>query len=77
MSKVNPHKKIQRYRTVDELRQALDAFCTGKHTMSIPPQDDDTDSILRDGIEELLELRTLRIHVASFVQCIAPLVQRK
>lgn len=66
--KINEQKRIQKRRTEQEMRSALADFCYGKATRSIPPQIDDTDIILQDCIEELLELRALREEVAAFAQ---------
>jgi len=65
--KINDSKKIQKRRTENDMRQALAAFEQGKPQRSIPPQIDDTDIIMRDCIEEVLELRQQREDVRTFV----------
>jgi hypothetical protein len=77
MAKVKPEKRIQKYRTEDEARRALSDLCKKKGQMSIPPQDDDSDIILTDVIEELLEKRSLLEQIKGFVMEWAPkLTQR-
>jgi hypothetical protein len=77
MAKVKPEKRIQKYRTEDEMRRALSDFCKKKGVMSLPPQDDDSDIVLMDVIEELLEKRSLIEDIKGFVTTWAPkLTQR-
>ena len=57
MAKINENRKIQKYRTADEMHAALTAFCMGMQQQSIPPQTDDSDVVLSDAIAELLESR--------------------
>lgn len=59
MAKLNENKRIQKRRTADEMRNALHALVAGTAQRSIPPQVDDSDIILTDAIEELLEARQL------------------
>lgn len=68
MAKLRPERVIQKRRTEREMRDALAAFCQGKPQRSLPPQDDDTDIILGDCIEELLEARALLEEMRGFVQ---------
>jgi hypothetical protein len=68
MAKINPNKHIQKRRTEDEMRKALSNFCQGKHTMTIPPQDDDDDVVLYDMFKELLESRQMLEDVRALVQ---------
>ena len=44
-------------RSEQELRKALSNFCQRKHQMCIPPQSDDDDIVLMDGIKELVQVR--------------------
>ncbi len=67
MGKTNPNKVIQKRRTEVEMRAALEAFCTGKPQRNAPPDIDDTDIILGDCIEELLESRQMIEDVRGFV----------
>lgn len=77
MTKINPNKRIQKRRTEAEMRKALKAFCDGKPQRCIPPQDDDSDIILQDCIEELLEKRQLLEEIKEFVQAWNAKFQRK
>lgn len=77
MAKVVETRKIQRRRTEVAMRRALQDFIDGKRQMSIPPQDDDTDIILRDCIEELLELRQIVEDVKSFASSITVKTARR
>lgn len=77
MARVNTQKRIQKRRTEAEMRKAVQAFIDGKAQRSIPPQDDDTDIILIDAIEEVLESRQLIEEIKAFVQSWAAKFQRK
>jgi hypothetical protein len=68
MAKIDPRQVIQRRRTEDEMRQALHDFICGNAGGSTPPQDDDTDIILNDCIEELLEARKLLAEIRQVSQ---------
>lgn len=67
MAKVNPHKAIQKPRTEDEMRKALENLKAGKATISDPAQDWDDDVVIRDAIAELLQLRGIREDVRNFI----------
>lgn len=58
-AKLDPNTTIQRRRSADEMRAALQAFCNGTPERCIPPQLEDSDIVLNDCIEELLALRAL------------------
>ena len=77
MAKVVETRKIQKRRTEVAMRRALQDFIDGKAQASIPPQDDDTDIILRDCIEELLELRQIVEDVKSFASSITVKTARR
>lgn len=77
MAKVVETRKIQRRRTEVAMRRALQDFINGKAQISIPPQDDDTEIILRDCIEELLELRQIVEDVKSFASSITVKTARR
>ncbi len=68
MAKINSEKTIQRRRTEDTMRQALTAFCNGTAERTIPPQVDDTDIVLNDAIEELLEARAKLASIEGFMR---------
>lgn len=68
MAKIDPRQPIQKRRTEVEMRKALDDFIHGKQQVCIPPQDDDTDIILLDCIEELLQARALITEMRNFAQ---------
>jgi hypothetical protein len=70
-------KKIQKRRTEQEMRMALAHFCDGNPERCIPPQVDDSDIILNDAIEELLELRQEREDVRAFVQTMHAKMNRR
>lgn len=64
---VNPHKVIQKRRTEAEMRKALGDLSIGKAQRTIPADVDDSDVIIRDCIEEVLESRALLEGVRGFV----------
>ena len=67
MAKIDARKAIQKRRTADEMRKAL-ALCFVKEpTISDHPDTDDSDVILRDCIEELLEARAIIEDMRGFV----------
>ena len=68
MAKINTLKPIQKRRTEVELRKALADLCIGKPQRSIPADVDDSDVIIRDCIEEVLESRGLLEGIRGFVQ---------
>lgn len=57
MTTIDTSKRIQRYRTAEEARHALQQFIDCKHTLHVPPQIDDADFVISDVIDELLDLR--------------------
>lgn len=57
MSTIDTNKKIQKTRTLKEIRKALSNFIHRKHIMCIPPQVDDDDIVLMDAIQELCDAR--------------------
>jgi hypothetical protein len=57
MSNIDINKRIQRYRTDDEMQTALSAFVHGRPTMHIPAQVEDHDMVLLDAIRELVDRR--------------------
>lgn len=68
MAKVNPNKRIQKRRTEQEMRKALGDWQAGSaQHLHIPPEIDDTDIVLQDCIEELLESRQLLEEMRGFV----------
>jgi hypothetical protein len=77
MTKLDPLKKIQKHRTEEELRSALTAIRKGHYRGSAPAQDDDTDVVLQDCIEELMELRQLVEELKGFAQSITIKTARK
>ena len=77
MAKVVETRKIQRRRTEVAMRRALQDFVNGKPQVTIPPQDDDTEIILQDCIEELLELRQIVEDVKSFASSITVKTARR
>jgi hypothetical protein len=77
MAKLKPNVLIQKHRTEEEMRRALSDLCKKKGQMSNPRQDDDSDVILQDVIEELLEKRSLLEQIKGCVMEWAPkLTQR-
>lgn len=68
MSKIDPRQVIQKRRTSEEMHQALDDFIHGKQQVSMPPQDDDTNIVLWDCVEELLWSRALLMEMSNFIQ---------
>lgn len=68
MAKVNPNKPIQKRRTEQEMRNALTDWRTGNaQHFHVPSEMDDTDIILQDCIEELLEARQMLEEMRGFV----------
>lgn len=61
-------KLIQKRRTEQEMRTALQNCCDRIPEMSTPPQIDDSDVILNDVIEELLEKRQILEDIKGFAQ---------
>lgn len=59
------------------MRMALMHFCDGCPERSIPPQIDDSDIILNDAIEELLEKRQVLEDIRGFVQAWGPKLARR
>lgn len=58
-------------RSETELREALAAACHGKWRMCVPPQVDDHDFVLGDGITELVALRAENARLrASLSDCL-------
>jgi hypothetical protein len=68
MAKIDPRQTIQKRRTEEEMRGALSSFMRGSSQRSIPPQDDDTDIVLLDCIEEVLQSRALLTEMRNFAQ---------
>lgn len=66
--KINPNKKIQKHRTEQEMRVALSDWSVGSaQHLHVPSEIDDTDIILNDCIEELLECRQMVEEMRGFV----------
>jgi hypothetical protein len=59
------------------MRDALHDLRIAKPVVSVPAQVDDSDVILKDCIEELLELRNLREQVRGFIQSVNMQLSRK
>jgi hypothetical protein len=68
MAKINALKSMQKRRTEVEMRKALADLCIGKPQRTIPADVDDSDVVMRDCIEELLESRGLLEGIRGFVQ---------
>lgn len=77
MSRITEIKHINKYRTKEEMREALKRFCNvawgnrgnKRSCFSIPPDDEDADIILSDAISELLDMRTLLCDIMATVEC--------
>lgn len=67
MAKIKENKRIQKLRDEATMRKALQDLLNGKAQRSTPPQDDDSDIIITDVIEELLEKRGVVENVRNFV----------
>jgi len=67
MTRIKPNQKIQRPRTEEEMRGAIADIRTKSAVVSKISQDDDTDIILLDCIEELLEARSTITKIRNFV----------
>lgn len=68
MAKINPNKRIQKRRTEQEMRNALGDWRAGSaEHLHVPSEMEDTDIILQDCIEELLEARQLLEEMRGFV----------
>lgn len=72
MSRITSNKGIEKRRTDQEMRDALDRLCKAVHSrteveisenrracFSLPPQENDADIVLMDAINDLLEVRNL------------------
>jgi hypothetical protein len=57
MARITELKRIYRYRTEEEMCNALQQFIDGKHELRIPPYEEDADMVLGDVINELLDAR--------------------
>ena len=57
MSTIDSNKRMQKWRTEQEIRMALNDFISQKYALHIPPQVEDADMVLSDVIEELLQAR--------------------
>ena len=66
MTKINPNKLIQKRRTEQEMRTALYDLRIG--CPKLEHGIDDTDTVLSDVIEELLEARAIIEDIRGFVQ---------
>jgi len=66
VTKINPNKLIQKRRTEQEMRTALYDLRIG--CPKLEPGIDDTDTVLSDVIEELLEARAIIEDIRGFVQ---------
>ena len=67
MSKLKPNQLIQKLRTEDEMRQAVTAIRQGRTHVTTPTQDDDTDIVVQDMLEELLQKRATVERFRNFV----------
>jgi hypothetical protein len=67
MAKIKENKRIQKLRDEVTMRRALQDLIDGKAQRCIPPQDDDSDIIILDVIEELLEKRGIVERIRNFV----------
>ena len=73
MPKIDPNKKIQKQRTEQEMRFALQHFTANDDPIDI----DDAKIVLNDVIEELLEKRQLVEEIRGFVNTWAPKFARR
>lgn len=68
MSTIDPDKKIQKVRTEEEIRKALQNCIHCKVTMCVPPQMDDDDIVLYDAFKELKEARGIAQKILAIAQ---------
>lgn len=66
MSKTITDKRIQKRRSEAEMRTALSELINNQHTLHIPPQIDDADTIINDVISELIDARRIIESVRAF-----------
>lgn len=75
MPKIDPNKKIQKQRTEQEMKKALEKLSSSGNARIIDV--DDPDIILNDVIEELLEKRQIIEDIKNTAQSWLPKLARR